>query len=234
MFHLFSRVDRRGLIAALAIPFAIGWSVLPGVLPAVAATQDVASQVAIDTEAKTASVAGFRSARFGMDEEAVRQAIAKDFGKDGDEITESMNTVERTKLLTVLVPDLLEDGGMAQLSYIFGYESKTLIQVGASWSKATDPEITDADLVANGDVLSSYFANAGFAPDTITAGTAVDNGILLFRGLDGEGRAAILLLQGVFEDDGTGQNVLKPVGLALLYSVNPDDPDIFRVKNGAF
>lgn len=194
-------------------------------------------EAVVATDAQMASpvvVSGFRSATFGMDEAAVYEAIAKDFGIAQENIKTSENTVERTKLLTITVPDLLVGGGIAQVSYIFGYKSKALIQVGASWNATTDPEMTDKLLVANGDVLTSHFLEDGFVPETVTAGVAVDNGILLFRGGDADGHSAILLLQGNFRQDTNGQNVLKPTGLALLYSVNPDVPDIFRIKDGNF
>lgn len=204
------------------------------VLTAQAATE---TDVAVATDAQDAppvSVTGFRTATFGMDEAAVYAAISKDFGIEKQSVKESENTVERTRLLTVSVPGLLEGGGVAQVSYIFGYKSKTLIQIGASWNMTTDPEMTDKLLVANGDVLSSHFLADGFDPASVTAGTAVANGILLFRGGDADGHSAILLLQGNFEQDTNGQNVLKPTGLALLYSDNPDAPDIFRIKDGNF
>lgn len=185
-------------------------------------------------EALPASVAGFRTATFGMDEAAVYAAISNDFGIAKESVKESENTVERTRLLTVSVPDLLEGGGVAQVSYIFGYKSKALIQVGASWNMTTDPEMSDKLLVANGDVLASHFLAEGFAPASVTTGTAVANGILLFRGGDADGHTAILLLQGSFEQNTNVQNALKPTGLALLYSVNPDAPDIFRIKDGNF
>ncbi|WP_322865054.1 hypothetical protein U5922_001900 [Aquicoccus sp. G2-2] len=224
----FSAKIGRVSVAILAAALSVGWMGVPGH----ANTQAVASTPAAVTI--PATISGFRSARFGMDEKAVRAAISKDFGKSDADISTSVNTVERTKLLSISVPDLLEDGGTAQVSYIFGYKSKTLIQIGASWSKATDPDITDATLVANGDVLSSHFAAEGFPPESVKAGVVVANGILLFRGVDNDGHAAILLLQGKFEDGENGQKTLRPAGLALLYSVDPDKPDIFRIKNGNF
>ena len=199
-----------------------------------AATETDAVAAADVQETSPASVTGFRTATFGMDEAAVFTAISNDFGIAKEGVKETENTVERTRLLTVSVPDLLEGGGVAQVSYIFGYKSKTLIQVGASWNMTTDPEMTDKLLVANGDVLTSHFLADGFDPASVTAGTAVGNGILLFRGGDADGHTAILLLQGSFEQDTNGQNALKPTGLALLYSVNPDAPDIFRIKDGNF
>jgi hypothetical protein len=198
------------------------------------AAAETDSAVAQQTEQAPVVINGFRSATFGMDKAAVVAAIIKDFGITEADIAQGQNTVERTELLTVKVPDLLEGGGTAQVSYIFGYNSKTLIQVGASWNATIDPAMTDAQLVANSDVLSSHFATGNFAPGSLKSATAVENGILLFRGLDPEGRSAILLLQGNYEEDINGRNALKPTGLALLYSVNPDTPDIFRIKDGNF
>lgn len=198
-----------------------------------AATETV-SAAAQPAEQAPVAINGFRSATFGMDKAAVIAAIAKDYGITEVDIAQDQNIVERTELLTVRVPDLLEGGGTAQVSYIFGYTSKTLIQVGASWNATIDPAMTDAQLVANSDVLSSYFAAGNYAPGSLTAATVVKNGILLFRGLDPEGRSAILLLQGNYEENTNGRKALKPTGLALLYLVNPDTPDIFRIKDGNF
>lgn len=224
----FSAKAGRVLSALMAAALSLGWMSAPALANTQAAVVEPAAAV------EPAAISGFRSAKFGMDEDAVRAAIAKDFDKSADDISASVNTVERTKLLTISVPDLLEGGGTAQVSYIFGYKSKTLIQVGASWSKATDPDMDDATLVANGDVLSSHFAAENFPPESVKAGVVVANGILLFRGVDSDGHAAILLLQGTFEDGENGRKALKPTGLALLYSVDPDEPDIFRIKDGNF
>ncbi len=214
--------------SVLAVTLIAGWMSLPG------AATGQAEITAPAAATQAAAVSGFRSAKFGMNEQEVRAAIAKDFDKTDADVSESTNTIERTTLLSITVPDLLEGGGTAQVSYIFGYKSKALIQVGVSWSKATDPDITDAMLVANGDVLSNHFSTEGFAPDTVTTGSIVSSGILLFRGVDAKERSAILLLQGKFEENEGGQKALVPARLALLYSADPDNPDIFRVKDGSF
>ncbi|WP_380052866.1 hypothetical protein ACFE33_09990 [Falsihalocynthiibacter sp. SS001] len=199
------------------------------------ATTDTADTDTIlaDTSAN-AEVTGFRSAEFGMDEESVLAAIKSDFGIEADSVLSGENNVERTRVLTVSIPDVLEGGGTAKVSYIFGYKSKGLIQVGISWGADTDPNMTDALLVANGDVLRSHFIAQGYDPETISVNTPLDTGILLFRGSDSEGRSSILLLQGSFEDSGEGQKTLLPQSLALLYSLNPDNPDVFKVESGSF
>ncbi len=180
------------------------------------------------------AVRGFRSARFGMTPDEVRAAMASDFGLEADEIIEGMNNVERTRVLSAIVSDVLPGGGAAQVSYIFGYRSETLIQAGVLWSGATDTAITPAQLAANGDVLRAHFVGQGFPPDTTVTDLALDTGRLLFRGADGEGRTVILLLQGDYEGGTPGQGALRPSSLTLLYALAPETPDIFRLQEGDF
>ncbi|MBW6507437.1 MAG: hypothetical protein K0B00_11890 [Rhodobacteraceae bacterium] len=198
----------------------------------IAATAQSAAPIAQGAEAALA-LTGFRSAQFGMDEDAVRAAIKADFGIEGDAVQVGLNTVERTRVMTIAVPEVLPDGGTAQVSYIFGYQSKALIQVGVLWAPATDPAITDAILYANGDVLRAYFDGAGYLPETVSKDVVLENGILLFRGSDASGHTAILLLQGRFEES-EGLRTLFPASLTLLYAVNPDNPDILTIKGGDF
>src|SRR5690606_32650962 len=92
---------------------------------ALAAPSLVIGQAATDVvpadpaRAVAAVVDGFRSAKFGMTEAEVRDAISTDFGISGDDVIEGENTAERTRLLTVSVPDLLPEGGVAQVAYVF-------------------------------------------------------------------------------------------------------------------
>ncbi len=199
--------------------------------PSVAVAQSAVPVAPSETTAM--ALTGFRSAQFGMDEEAVRAAIKADFGIEGDAVEVGLNTVERTQVMTISVPEVLRDGGVAQVSYIFGYKSKALIQIGVLWAPATDPSITEATLYANGDVLRAYFEGAGYLPDTVSKDVVLENGLLLFRGSDASGRTAILLLQGRFEES-EGVRTLFPASLTLLYAVNPDDPDILKINSGEF
>lgn len=181
-----------------------------------------------------ATVDGFRSAKFGLDEAALRAAIASDFALGEDAIGVSSNDVERTRVLTIAVPDLLPGGGTAEVSYVLGYKSQALIQVGIAWTLSAENGVADATLVANGDVLRSHFLAAGYVSDTIRSGLVLDNGLLLFRGEDPDGRATILLLQGEFADTASGTPSLTPASLALLYSEKPNDPDVFKLDPGQF
>lgn len=199
---------------------------------AVPAPQPTAAAPAVE-------VTGFRSARFGMAEAAVRKAVATDFANAKIEASE--NPAERTKILSVRVPDVLEGGGSADVSYVFGHSSQNLTQVSVLWSGETDPTLTGEKLVANGNVLRAYFLSAGYKPDTIVTDAAVPEGLLMFRGSDAEGRMAVLLLRGGFSAapapaDGapSAPPVLTPVSLLLAYIEDPQAPDVFKPKPGQF
>ena len=203
---------------------------VPAAAPSAVAAPDLSSG-----DLTPASVGGFRSAEFGMTAADVKAAIIKDFNVKAEAISSGENTAERTQLLSVAVPDLLPGGGTAQVSYVFGYKSKTLIQVGVSWSAATDSTITEAELYADGDVLRTHFMAAGYKPDSIKTGLVLQNGLLLFRGEDADGHATILILQGQFKDAADGkQKTLTPTSLALLYSASPQTPDVFKLAPGQF
>lgn len=69
-------------------------------------------------------VEGFRSAKFGKDEAAIKASIAKDFNIKGADGKEQPNAGERTKVFLIKASDVLPGGGAAEVSYVFGYQSK--------------------------------------------------------------------------------------------------------------
>ncbi|MBX3530645.1 MAG: hypothetical protein KF849_08560 [Rhizobiaceae bacterium] len=177
---------------------------------------------------------GFRSARFGMDEAAVRAAIEADFGKEiAGRIVTQDNLAEKTKLISVLVPDLFEGAGIGSVSYIFGYQSKALIQVAVAWSAQTDPTLTPERLFSGGNILQGYFNSQGYVPATVISNAMVDAGIIMFRGADADENTVMLLLQGAFTGEGAQKN-LTPNALLLYYIDDAKDPDVFRIPPGKF
>lgn len=169
-----------------------------------------------------------------MSEAEVRQALQADFAVADEQIETGRNVIERTRILSATVPDVLPEGGQARLSYIFGYRSKGLIQVVASWDPDTDPAIDAQLLRDNGSVLQNYFLSRGFVPDTIKTNVIVDDGLVLFRGADAEGHVVLLMLRGRFSDGADGGRVLAPESLELIYMRDPDNPDVFEVESGSF
>lgn len=169
-----------------------------------------------------------------MNEADVRAAIAKDFGVKPDAIKSQDNPAELTRSVLLAVPDLLPSGGTAEVSYVFGYKSKTLIQVGTVWSKGTDPEMTPEKLFSNANILRAHFLGEGFKPESIAVNTPVAGGVLMFRGSDAKDRSVILLLQGTFENKENNQRVLTPTGLLLFYVADTKSPDVFKLPPGQF
>lgn len=187
----------------------------------------------------TATANGFRSARFGMNEKAVRAAIVADFGVKDSDIEVGQNLSERTRMLSVRVPDVLKDGGIATVSYSFGYKSNLLSQVSVLWAGDVDPQINADRLISNANALQGYFAATGYAPDSVIVNAAVPEGVLMFRGTDAEGRMTVLLLRGTMsapqaQPEGAPRTVLTPQNLLLAYIANPRDPDVFKIEAGKF
>jgi hypothetical protein len=182
----------------------------------------------------TADVDGFRSGKFGMTESEVKSAIAKDFGIKSDAVREQPNTGERTKALLIKVPDLLPGGGTAEVSYIFGYHTKKLIQVSVTWSKSTDEKMTPEQLFSNSSVLRAHFMGEGFKPETIATNMPINGGLLMFRGSDAKDHTTMLILQGTFSAGENNQRVLTPTSLLLFYVADAKTPDVYRLPPGSF
>jgi hypothetical protein len=180
-----------------------------------------------------AELKGFRSALFGMSELEVRAAIAKDFNVGPDAIRASQNGAEHTRILLVKAPDVLPDGGMAEVDYVLGYKTKKLIQIGVSWSNATDDKLTPERLLSNAETLHAYFLSAGYKPDTIVNNQPVSNGVLMFRGADAEGHTTVLLLRGTTTGE-KSPRTFSATGLALFYLADAKNPDVYRLEPGKF
>ncbi|WP_061028566.1 hypothetical protein [Bradyrhizobium sp. CCH5-F6] len=201
--------------------------------PAAAGATSAAAAEAPAADDKGKAIDGFRSAKFGMNEADVRAAMARDFNAKPDAIKAQDNASELTRSILLSVPDLLPNGGTAELSYVFGYKSKSLIQVGAVWSKGTDAAMTPEKLFSNANILRAHFLSEGFKPDSIAVNMPVNGGIVMFRGSDAKDRSVILLLQGTFETK-ENNRVLTPTSLLLFYVADAKSPDIFKLPPGQF
>jgi hypothetical protein len=184
--------------------------------------------------AAAAEVTGFRSARFGMNEADVRAAIQRDFKVKPDAIQSEENKAEQTRVLIVQAPDVLPGGGTASVSYVFGFKTKTLIQVGLTWSKTSDDKMTPEQLFSNANVLRAHFIAAGYKPDTISTNMPINGGVLLFRGSDAQERTTMLMLQGAFSQAENNQRVLTPTALLLFYIADAKSPDVYKLPPGSF
>lgn len=230
---------RAALIAAMvSILPAAGWcETSPAAKPADAPPPAAAPQPA--APAVTAHVDGFRGAKWGMTEAQVKAAIHSDFNIAEDKLKSSENLAEKTRALTITVPDLLEGAGTAQVSYILGFSSKKLIQVNVLWSTMLDQQATPDKIAAGADQLRMLFLGSGYDPKTVAANVRSPDGtILVFEGQDADKHATLLRLAtgSVTPTDKDGKQG-KPVAVATLtlsYVLDAQEPDIFRLKKGSF
>lgn len=188
-----------------------------------------------------AQIGGFRSARWGMTEPEVKTAIKKDFNIAPEKIAVENNLAERTEVLSVTVPDLLEGAGTAKVSYIFGYASKKLIQVNALWGSAVDPQASGEKIVAAANQLRQLFLDSGYQPETVVSNAKMSDGsILVFEGQDADKHTTILRLASTIvtpPPNGRGAKEQKPVvatALSLSYVMDARNPDVYRLKKGQF
>ncbi|MGE5268199.1 MAG: hypothetical protein ACM3JG_00860 [Thiohalocapsa sp.] len=225
--------------AAAAAAAALTALLLPAA-PAAAVEHELAAPSAAAPSAAPAErvhVEGFRSAHWGMSEAEVRAAIARDFRIPADRIKSEENLAERTHVLSVVVPDLLEGAGAGRVSYIFGYTTKKLIQVNILWGTAVDPQIAPDRVVAAADQLRQLLVDSGYEPESVISNARLSDGeVLVFKGEDAEKHTTVLRLAAASHPAGRGQAKTRKTAtaLALSYIFDARNPDIYRLKKGQF
>ena len=192
-------------------------------------------------------IRGFRSANFGMTQAQTRAAVAADFGAAvAAKITESVNPAEGTTILQVTVPRLEPGPGAAQLTYIFGASSKTLAHINVVWMLDGEPDANQRQsIMTAAGVLANYFQTLPNPPRSTLAnnGAAVvgPNTLLVYGASDRKGAGIQVVADGISYQatsaDNKPANSPPPKGPATLqvsYISNTANPDVIRIKPGAF
>src|SRR5579871_1102751 len=143
-----------------------------------------------------AKVDGFRTAKFGMSEDEVRDAIMQDFGIGNSDVKHETNPVQMTTALTVDVKDLLPGSGLARVTYLIGYKSSKLFSVVIVWARALNAADTQEVLVEAAAVLRAHFETESFAKGVVVDTGLPDGSVLVFRGVDGQGRMVAMTATG--------------------------------------
>ena len=179
-----------------------------------------------------AAIDGFRSARFGYKESDVLRAIKKDFKINKNGVSRVINQQEKTVTLGIDVKDLLAETGPSKVFYILGYKSKRLIHVNVTWGRSIQKKPNAAAVVSTANQLRNYFAQKKYQKNGFALNAQLGEGVILvFQGKDKNGRAARLLLSNPKNKDGeAGENIT----LTLSYIEKPEDPDVFKIKDGDF
>ncbi|MDR3499375.1 MAG: hypothetical protein P4L72_09125 [Parvibaculum sp.] len=238
---------RRGLLVAVSLCVILGamaWKIgtMRGQAASAAEISDTTGPAAQGQGQTYAAIAGFRSAKFGETEDAVRAAISTDFGKSGDDVKVVENPVERTKALIVEVSDLVPETGKARVTYVLGYKSKALIQVNVLWGTPIVPDTTAVGIGRTGLVLKSYFARQNFDPKFTIRDRKLKNGVLVFQSRDAQGHLVRLVYiqapigkpKPASADEAAAAEKKSIYLLNLSYVANPAAPDILTIKEGDF
>lgn len=186
-------------------------------------------------------VTGFRSARFGMTEAEVRQAAARDFSVRPDQIRQSTNQLERTRVLTVLLDGLDPGPGPASIIYIFGHRSQRLIQVNVVWApREGQPAAEASQFLLTGVQLTNYFREFRWRDNRAVIGAQVSaNTLLMFSAEDEKTGAVQVVADGVMIDRPEGAEgqataaaprAPGPPSLRVSYIANRAQPDIYRIE----
>ena len=187
----------------------------------------------VGTSQKWAVVNGFRSSQFGMNERDVIKAIKSDFGIAKKQISRKVHPNEKTITLGINVPRILPDSGPAKIIYLLGYKTRRLIEIKIIWGRPVMKDPNAEAVVATANQLRNHFVQKKYRKEGFALNAQLGEGlILVFQGKDRKGRAARLLLSNPKSegDKKAGENI----ALTLSYIERPEDPDVYRIKEGDF
>ena len=189
----------------------------------------------------TYAINGFRTATFGMTEDQVKAAIARDLGVSADKIRSETNALQHTSALTVQTA-LPPGPGDATVTYIFGASSHTLMHVNVIWSTGATPSTADRGAIAAAGLqLANYFRTQAWDPKTPVRAGLVGNGagLLMFDATDPKGGSVAVEADNIPLSQNVNGNTQSndPKGAAVLhvsYAKDAAHPDVFAIQNGAF
>ena len=182
---------------------------------------------------KWAQINGFRSAQFGMNERDILKAIKSDFGLGKKQVSRQVHPNEKTITLGIKVSKLLPESGPSKIFYILGHKSKRLIHINVIWGKPVTKDPNAEAVVATANQLRNHFVQKKYQKEGLALNAQLGEGVILvFQGKDRKGRAARLLLSNPKSEDDkkAGENI----ALTLSYIEKPEDPDVFKIKEGDF
>lgn len=168
---------------------------------------------------------GFRGTFFDMSEQEVIQSIEDDFGYTTDLLKEEIHPLSKTKIISLVYANLIPNTGPAQISYVFGYESKKLIQINISWNESKF--LTEKEILKISALLQNHLMGLGFAQDKIETAIPLNpSDLILFRGEDVDKNLAILVIHGLDSKKKTAPNT--PMELTLSFQKDSINPDIYK------
>ena len=194
---------------------------------------ELATDKTIKNTKPWANIDGFRSAKFGMRIDEVKQAILRDFGISDSKIDAISHPTEQTQSLGISIDKLLPQSGKSRAVYVFGYKSKRLMQVNILMGHPVDTNITPQQVVDSGNLLGNHFFKKRYQEDGLVAHARLNDGsVLIFRGKDQKGHMALLRLSNPQPKEGHKEDL--KITLTLSYIEKPEQPDAFQLKESDF
>ncbi|NDP38618.1 MAG: hypothetical protein GZ093_07685 [Rhodoferax sp.] len=187
------------------------------------------------------TVRGYGNAHFGMSVDEVKGLITQDYPHTLGSLKDEIDPVQKTRVLTMVAPELAPGPGPATISYVFGAASKKLIAVNVYWlvtGMATQAQQTQLTQAAQ--LLAADLVGYRWPIFSVARGHVLAPGVLLvFFGKDAAGGGIEIRLNGVsytlearqpgLASVATPETVVSPRGSAQLrFSMvaNVDKPDM--------
>ena len=195
--------------------------------------EELATDGSIKNTKPWANIDGFRSAKFGMKIKEVKKAIQQDFFIQDGKIDTVTHPTEQTQSLGITINKLLPISGKSRVVYVFGFQSKRLIQVNILVGHPADTDITPQQVVDSGNLLGNHFFKKRYQEDGLMAHARLNDGsVLIFRGKDQNGRMVLLRLSNPQSTKNKDEKM--KISLTLSYIEKPLQPDAFHLKETDF
>ena len=205
----------------------------PGIDAFSSKNEELATDRSIKNTKPWANIDGFRSAKFGMKMGEVKKAIQQDFFILDEKIDTVTHPTEQTQSLGITINKLLPMSGKSRVVYVFGFQSKKLIQVNILVGHPVDAGITPQQVVDSGNLLGSHFIKKRYQEDGLMAHARLNDGsVLIFRGKDQNGRMVFLRLSNLQPTEKKDEKM--KIALSLSYIEKPEQPDAFQLKENDF
>jgi hypothetical protein len=173
-----------------------------------------------------AKIEGFRSAKFKMSIDQVKEAIYQDFRLSDDKIDSLKHPAEQTHSLAVTVEKLLPTFGKSRVVYIFDYKTKRLIQVNILMGHPVDTDSKPQQIVDFGNLLGNHFFKKRYQKDGLVRHARLSDGsVLIFRGKDQTGRMALLRLSKRQSNAKKGDDLKFSLTLSYINSISQCSSD---------
>ena len=200
-------------------------------------------------EGRPYQVTGYGNAKFGMTAEQVAALVKAERPNEFKTLKDDFDVIQRTRVLTIVIPQLAPGPGPANVSYVFGASSQRLIAINVVWqavSQATSVQqtlLSAAASVLTGDLIGYQWPPLNAARGHVLAPGA----LVVFSGMDEAGGGIQVRLDGVSYDlekrqtgaplstvEGRYEAPPGPAQLRFSMVANVEQPDIFRISPGAF